>query len=232
MLKVEDIHAYYGKSHVLQGVNLFVPDGEAVALLGRNGVGKSTTLKTIMGLIHPRRGSINFNDVRTDQIAPHKVASLGLGYVPQGRRIFPNLSVYENLCVGLAHQPSKEDLEYIFGHFPILKERMRQKGGTLSGGELQILAIARCLIMKPKTLLLDEPTEGIMPVLVSMFRDEIIKINKGGVSVLLVEQNLRMVLAVCGSLYIMEKGVICYQGTPKEIRKSPEVVNRFLGVDL
>ena len=232
MLRLEDVHAHYGKSHVLQGVNLTVDDGEAAALLGRNGVGKTTTLRTIMGLTPPSRGSITFNGTRVDKIAPHKIAGLGLGYVPQGRRIFPNLSVYENLCVGLDQNPPEEDLDHVFHRFPRLKERLGQKGGTLSGGELQMLAISRCLVMKPQTLLLDEPTEGLMPKLVSMIRNEIRAINKTGVSLLLVEQNVRTALAVCKRIYIMEKGVICYEGTSRELRDDPEVIHRYLGVDI
>jgi branched-chain amino acid transport system ATP-binding protein len=232
MLKLEDIHAHYGKSHILQGVNLTVEDGEAVALLGRNGVGKTTTLRAIMGLTPPSQGGVTFNGTRVDQIAPYKIAGLGLGYVPQGRRIFPNLSVYENLCVGLNTDPPEVDLEHIFHQFPRLKERLGQKGGTLSGGELQMLAIARCLVMKPQALLLDEPTEGIMPKLVIMIREEIKAINKTGVSILLVEQNVRTALAVCKQVYIMEKGVICYEGTSSELKKHPEIIHRYLGVDI
>jgi branched-chain amino acid transport system ATP-binding protein len=232
MLSLEDVHAHYGKSHVLQGVNLTVADGEAAALLGRNGVGKTTTLRTIMGLTPPSQGGITFDGTRVDKIAPYKIAGLGLGYVPQGRRIFPNLSVYENLCVGLDRDPPEEDLEHVFHRFPRLKERLGQRGGTLSGGELQMLAIARCLVMKPRTLLLDEPTEGLMPKLVAMIREEIKEINKTGVSILLVEQNVRTALAVCKNVHIMEKGVICYEGTSTELRKHPEIIRRYLGVEM
>jgi branched-chain amino acid transport system ATP-binding protein len=232
MLKLEDVHAHYGKSHILQGVNLTVEDGEAAALLGRNGVGKTTTLRAIMGLTPPSQGGVTFNGTRVDKIAPHKIAGLGLGYVPQGRRIFPNLSVHENLCVGLGSAAPEEDLEHIFYRFPRLKERLRQKGGTLSGGELQMLAIARCLVMKPQTLLLDEPTEGLMPRLVTTIREEIRDINKTGVSILLVEQNVRTALAVCTRVFIMEKGVICHEGSSSELKEHPEVIHRYLGVDI
>lgn len=232
MIALEDVHAHYGKSHILQGVNMIVNEGESVALLGRNGVGKTTTMKSIMGLIRLSGGSVVFNDVRIDKIAPHKIPGLGLGLVPQGRRIFPNLTVYENLCLGLPGHPPADDLAHIFDRFPRIKERLRQRGGTLSGGELQMLALARCLVMKPRLLLLDEPTEGLMPLLVATIRDEIKAINKTGVTVLLVEQNVRTALSVCKRIYIMEKGVIVYEGTSQELRNKPETIHRFLGVNL
>ena len=232
MLKVAELNAHYGKSHVLQGVNLDVEDGDSVALLGRNGVGKTTTLRSIMGLTPPSGGAVTFGDTRTDQIEPHLISGLGLGYVPQGRRIFPKLSVFENLCIGLNHPPTDEDLDEIYQQFPILKERTDQAGGTLSGGEQQMLAIARCLIMKPKMLLLDEPTEGIMPKLVATLQNKISAVNASGISILLVEQNVALALAICARVYIMEKGVIRYEGTSKEIRENPDIAHRFLGVAL
>ena len=230
MLKLDGVHAQYGKSHVLQGVTLEVGDGEAVALLGRNGVGKTTTLKTIMGLLPATGGSIVFGGSRLDEMPPHRVPRLGIGYVPQGRRIFPNLTVLENLCLGLPRDPRDGELDGVFARFPVLRQRALQPGGTLSGGEQQMLAIARCLVMKPKLILLDEPTEGIMPKLVASIRQDIRAINKEGVSILLVEQNIRTALAVCGRVYIMEKGVICHQGPSAELRESPAIVHRFLGV--
>lgn len=230
MLKLDGVHAQYGKSHVLQGVSLEVGDGEAVALLGRNGVGKTTTLKTIMGLLRATAGSISFAGARLDHTAPHRIPRLGVGYMPQGRRIFPNLTVLENLCLGLPRDPGDGQLDGIFARFPVLKQRALQSGGTLSGGEQQMLAIARCLVMRPKLILLDEPTEGIMPKLVASIREDIKAINQEGVSILLVEQNLRTALAVCGRVYIMEKGVICHHGHSAELRESPAIVHRFLGV--
>ena len=232
MLKLDGVHANYGKSHVLQGVTLEVRDGEAVALLGRNGVGKTTTLKTIMGLLPATGGSVVFNGERLDKTPPHRIPRLGLGYVPQGRRIFPNLTVLENLCLGLPRDPRDGELDGVFARFPVLQQRALQAGGTLSGGEQQMLAIARCLVMKPKLILLDEPTEGIMPKLVASIRQDIKAINQEGVSILLVEQNIRTALAVCGRVYVMEKGVICHQAGSAELRQSPEVVHRFLGVAL
>ena len=232
MLRLEGVHAHYGKSHVLQGVTLEVADGEAVALLGRNGVGKTTTLKAIMGLLRATGGSIAWGGARLDRTPPHRIPRLGIGYVPQGRRIFPNLTVLENLCLGLQRDPPDGELDAVFSRFPRLQERALQLGGTLSGGEQQMLAIARCLVMKPKLILLDEPTEGIMPRLVASIREDIKAINKEGVSILLVEQNIRTALAVCSRVYIMEKGVICHQGASAELRETPAVVHRFLGVAL
>jgi branched-chain amino acid transport system ATP-binding protein len=232
MLEVAQVHAHYGKSHVLQGVDLTVGDGEAVALLGRNGVGKTTLLRTIMNLMRASGGAITFDGERLDRAEPHRVPGLGLGYVPQGRRIFPRLTVWENMCLGLSRDPDEAALAHIFDRFPVLKERLRQAGGTLSGGEQQQLAIARCLVMKPKLLLLDEPTEGIMPRLVAAIRREIKAIHAGGVSILLVEQNIRTALAVCDRVYIMEKGVISYRGTAAELQAQPDAVRRYLGVSI
>ena len=230
MLELADLHAHYGKSHVLQGVRLKVAPGEAVALLGRNGVGKTTTLRTIMGLTAASGGAVSFEGNRLDRMSAHKIPRLGIGYVPQGRRIFPKLTVLENLCLGLDKDPPLAALAPIFARFPRLEERLKQAGGTLSGGEQQQLAIARTLVMKPKLILLDEPTEGIMPKLVADIRNEIKAINASGVSILLVEQNIRTALAVCARAYIMEKGVICYEGTAAELKSQPDAIHRYLGV--
>ena len=232
MLRLDNVYAGYGKSQVLQGVNLEVKRGEAVALLGRNGVGKTTTLRTIMGLNSSNQGSIIFDGKRVDMLPGHKVTRLGVGYVPQGRHIFPNLSVLDNLCIGLTRAPKEEQLEHIFNRFPRLQERLKQQGGTLSGGEQQMLAIARCLIVKPRILLLDEPTEGIMPKLVASLRDEIRAINESGVSILFVEQNIPAALAVCSRVYIMEKGAICHETSTEDLRANPDVIHRYLGVSI
>jgi branched-chain amino acid transport system ATP-binding protein len=229
-LTLAGVHSHYGKSHVLQGVELTVAPGEAVALLGRNGVGKTTTLKTIMGLQKASAGTIRFEGEDLTALPAHRTASCGIGYVPQGRRIFPQLSVMENLCVGLRHAPPAADLDYVFGRFPRLQERLRQPGGTLSGGEQQMLAIARALMLKPKLILFDEPTEGIMPVLVSQIRREIRAINRAGMSILLVEQSVPTALKLCDRIYIMEKGVVCFAGSSQALRNNPDALHRFLGV--
>jgi branched-chain amino acid transport system ATP-binding protein len=232
MLTLENVHAHYGKSHILQGLNLHVDEGEAVGILGRNGVGKTTTLRSIMGLTPPSRGAVVFDGVRLDQTPPHKISRVGVGYVPQGRLIFPKLSVIDNLCIGLHHKLAAGELDHVFERFPVLKERLRQQGGTLSGGEQQMLAIARCLVMKPKIVLFDEPTEGVMPKLVATLSNEIKDINRAGVSILLVEQNVRTALVTCQRIYIMEKGVISYEGTSTELKENPEIIHRYLGVSL
>lgn len=232
MLTLENVHAHYGKSHILQGVNLHVDKGEAVGILGRNGVGKTTTLRSIMGLTPPSRGAVVFDGVRLDQTPPHKISRVGVGYVPQGRLIFPKLSVIDNLCIGLHHKLAEGELDQVFKRFPALKERLRQQGGTLSGGEQQMLAIARCLVMKPKIILFDEPTEGVMPKLVAAFSNEIKDINRAGASILLVEQNVRTALATCQRIYIMEKGIISYESTSTELKENPEIIHRYLGVSL
>jgi len=232
MLKVENLHARYGKSHVLRGVNLEVKPGEAVGLLGRNGVGKTTTLKAIMRLLPSAQGQVTFDGHRIDAFAPFKIAPLGLGIVPQGRRLFPKLSVYENLCLGLPRDPGMAALEDIFTRFPRLKERLNQHAGTLSGGEQQQLAISRCLVMKPKMILLDEPTEGIMPKLVAAIRKQIQEINQSGISILLIEQNIKTALAICDRIYIMEKGEICFEGKAETLKENPDIIHRYLGVAL
>ena len=232
MLSLSDVHVHFGKLHILQGVSLSVTTGESVALLGRNGVGKTTTLRAIMGLAPRSRGMIEFDGQDLAACAPHEVPRRGIGYVPQGRGIFPNLSVYENLCIGLPGKTDPEREAYVFGRFPRLKERLKQAGGTLSGGEQQMLAIARCLMMRPKLIILDEPTEGIMPKLVSDIRREIRRINQAGVSVLLVEQNIETAFKLCQRVVILEKGAVVYSGLSAELKAQPELVHRYLGLNL
>ena len=230
MIELNNVHAHYGKIHALRGVSMTVGKGEAVALLGRNGVGKTTTLKTIMGLVAATGGEIVFNGVDLTKMAPHRIPATGIGYVPQGRGIFPNLSVEENLMIGLSTAPPPHIKDYVFEHFPRLQERLHQPGGTLSGGEQQMLAIARCLVMQPRLIILDEPTEGIMPILVQDIRHEIATVNAAGVSVLLVEQNIKTAFRLCSRIYIMEKGVVVHQSTADEIKNDRETLHRYLGV--
>ena len=230
MLKLDDVHVHIGKLHILQGVNLEVKAGECAALLGRNGVGKTTTLRAIMGLARRSAGKVEFDGVDLATCEPHQIPRRGVGYVPQGRGIFPNLTVFENLCIGLPGRPDPEREDYVFGCFPRLKERLKQSGSTLSGGEQQMLAIARCLMMRPKLLILDEPTEGIMPRLVSQIRREIHRINQTGVSILLVEQNVETALKLCPRVFLMEKGTTVYDGAAQELKSKPEIVHRYLGL--
>ena len=230
MLSLRDVHVHIGKLHILQGVSLEVKPGESAALLGRNGVGKTTTLRAIMGLAPRSRGAIEFDSIDLASCPAHVVPRHGIGYVPQGRGIFPNLTVLENLNIGLPGRRDSEREDYVFACFPRLKERLKQSGNTLSGGEQQMLAIARCLMMRPKLIILDEPTEGIMPKLVSQIRREIYRINQTGVSVLLVEQNVETALKLCPRVFLMEKGTIVYSGASHELKSQPEIVHRYLGL--
>jgi branched-chain amino acid transport system ATP-binding protein len=230
MLSLKDVHVHIGKLHILQGVTMEVKPGESAALLGRNGVGKTTTLRAIMGLLRRSQGLIEFDGGDLGRLQPHRIPHTGIGYVPQGRGIFPNLSVEENLFIGVSGKRDTEREDYVFTCFPRLKERLKQSGNTLSGGEQQMLAIARCLMMRPKLIILDEPTEGIMPRLVSQIRREIHRINQTGVSILLVEQNVETALRLCPRVFLMEKGTIVYSGTAQELKSQTEIVHRYLGL--
>ena len=230
MLSLQEVHVHIGKLHILQGVSMQMKAGECAALLGRNGVGKTTTLRSIMGLVRKSAGLVEFDGFDLANCEPHEIPRRGVGLVPQGRGIFPNLTVLENLCIGLPGRRDPEREEYVFGCFPRLKERLKQSGNTLSGGEQQMLAIARCLMMRPKLLILDEPTEGIMPRLVSQIRREIHRINQAGVSILLVEQNVETALKLCPRVFLMEKGTVVYDGTAHELKSQPEIVHRYLGL--
>jgi branched-chain amino acid transport system ATP-binding protein len=235
LVRVEDVHTYYGKSHILHGVSLKVGRGEVVGLLGRNGVGKSTTLKTIMGLVRPSHGTVMLDGNAITGLAPHKLARLGIGYVPEDRRIFRLLTVMENLRTGFDRNGVTEDkrkalLDKVFAYFPVLAERRNQAGGTLSGGEQQMLAIARAMMLEPKIILLDEPTEGLMPRMVSQIGQIIEVLHNEGVAILLVEQNVPLTLAASQRVYIMEKGMVRYHCASSEIDVNNAVIKQYLGV--
>ena len=235
LVAVDNVHTYYGKSHVLHGVSLEVGRGEVVGLLGRNGVGKSTTLKTIMGLLHPDRGEIRLEGQRITRLPPHKLARLGIGYVPEDRRIFSRLTVMENLRTGLdrggvTEVRKKKLLDKIFAYFPVLAERRDQPGGTLSGGEQQMLAIARAMMLEPKIILLDEPSEGLMPRMVSQIREIVDVLHREGVAILLVEQNVALTLAASARIYFMEKGVVRHHAVASELKVDDPVIHQYLGV--
>jgi branched-chain amino acid transport system ATP-binding protein len=235
LLAVEEIHTYYGKSHILDGVSLEVGSGEVVGLLGRNGVGKSTTLKAVAGLVHPSRGDVRFEGRSIGRLPAHRTARLGIGYVPEERRIFPLLTVVENLRTGLDRHGvtaarKKELLEKVYTYFPVLAERRSQPGGTLSGGEQQMLAIARAMMLEPKIILLDEPTEGLMPRMVSQIREIIDVLHRERVAVLLVEQNVPLTLEASQRIYILEKGVVRHHAPAAELQVNDAVIHQYLGV--
>jgi branched-chain amino acid transport system ATP-binding protein len=235
MLTLDDVHTYYGKSHVLHGVSLEVRAGEVVGLLGRNGVGKSTTLKTVMGLVRPAAGRITFQGQAIGGLPPYRLARLGIGYVPEDRRIFRLLSVLENLRTGLDREGVDEArrgalLDKVYGSFPVLRERRDQAGGTLSGGEQQMLSIARAMMLEPKIILLDEPTEGLMPKMVSQIREIIQVLHREGVAILLVEQNVPLTLEVSDRVYVMEKGAIRHHAPAAALRADPSAIHQYLAV--
>jgi branched-chain amino acid transport system ATP-binding protein len=235
MLRIRDLHAGYGATPILFGVSLEVRPGEAVALLGRNGMGKTTLLKTAIGFLKPSRGTIAFEGRDLTRLAPHAIARLGIGLVPENRRIFPGLTVRENLELGLSAAADRSAavrdrrLEEVFHHFPRLAERIEQSGKTLSGGEQQMLAIARVMMAGARLLLMDEPTQGLAPAFIRHIRDMIAELKRLGVTVLLVEQNARVALSVCDRGYIMEKGLIVFEATSRALRESP-VTREKLGV--
>jgi len=232
MLKVEGLHVFYDAIHALRGVSFSIDRGGMVTLLGANGAGKSTTLKTISGLLKPRSGAIELEGQSLAGLEPHEIVRLGVAHVPEGRKIFPRLTVLENLRTGAYTQRARsveEDLERVFALFPRLKERIRQSGGTLSGGEQQMLAIGRGLMARPKLLLLDEPSMGLAPILVEQIFATIQQINREGVTVLLVEQNAAMALAICQRGYVLETGATILEGTAKELTGNDLVRQAYLG---
>jgi branched-chain amino acid transport system ATP-binding protein len=238
LLAVEALHAHYGKSHILHGVSLQIDAGEIVCLLGRNGVGKSTTLKSIMGLVRPTRGRVLFKGSSIEGLPPYRVARLGLGYVPEERRIFPTITVRENLLMGIkgkrgAKSGAPHDgwsLERVYEFFPRLKERQRQRAGTLSGGEQQMLTMGRTLMGNPDLLLVDEPTEGLAPMIVEQVERILRAIHASGTPVLLVEQSMETALALAERVYVMSKGQIVFQGSVRELQESDTVRKQYLEV--
>jgi branched-chain amino acid transport system ATP-binding protein len=231
MLEVEDLHAYYGKSHILQGVTFNVGAGEIVSLLGRNGAGRSTAVKTIMGLVPPM-GRIRFRGTRIDGLPPHRIARMGLGYVPEDREIFPALSVRENLLLGLksARAAGRWSIDDVLTMFPMLRARIDAPGGVLSGGEQQMLTICRTLMGDPDLIMVDEPTEGLAPRLVETVRDLLDRIAARGVAILLIEQKLTIALAISHRLYVMGQGRIVFEGSARELRENHAMRKEWLEV--
>jgi len=232
MLNVENINVYYGAIHAVKDVSLHVNEGEIVTLIGANGAGKTTTLQTISGLLHARSGSISFLDQNIGGIPAHKLVSLGMAQVPEGRRVFLQMSVKENLEMGAYTRPNSEvdaSIAEVYERFPRLKERMNQVAGTLSGGEQQMLAMGRALMSKPKLLMLDEPSMGLAPILVEQIFDIIKELHKAGTTILLVEQNAEMALKVADRAYVMESGKITLSGTGAELAASDAIKKAYLG---
>ena len=232
MLNVENINVYYGAIHAVKDVSFHVNEGEIVTLIGANGAGQTTTLQTISGLLHARTGSITFQDQNIGGIPAHKLVSLGMAQVPEGRRVFLQMSVKENLEMGAYIRPNSEvdaSIAEVYERFPRLKERMNQVAGTLSGGEQQMLAMGRALMSKPKLLMLDEPSMGLAPILVEQIFDIITELHKAGTTILLVEQNAEMALKVADRAYVMESGKITLSGTGAELAASDAIKKAYLG---
>ena len=233
LLAVEGLHTYYGEAHILQGVSVGVRAGEVVTLIGRNGAGKTTTLRSIMGIARPRQGRITLGGEDITGLPTHEIVRRGIAWVPEERRVLPNLTVLENLRLGMMAAPAgggAARLDEAFAIFPRLRERVAQKGRFLSGGEQQMLAIARGLVAAPKVMLVDEPTEGLAPLLVQNLTEILRRINASGTTILLVEQTLEVALALSHRLYVMDQGRIQFSGTPSELARDPTIQQRFLEV--
>src|SRR5437879_1976807 len=229
MLALSDVHTYYGESHVLQGITLSVSPGEVVTILGRNGMGKTTLMRSIIGFTPPRQGSVRFKGQDITGWASHRMTALGMALVPQGRRVFPSLSVRENLDVA-RRGDGRWSLERVYAVFPRLRERERTRANKLSGGEQQMLAIGRALMSNPDLLLMDEPTEGLAPLIVREVARVMGELRGQGLSILLVEQNLPLALAVANRIHILSRGQIVHSSTPAELMASEDVKSRYLGV--
>jgi branched-chain amino acid transport system ATP-binding protein len=235
LLELEDVHTYYGEAHILQGVSLTVGDGEVVSLIGRNGAGKTTTLLSIMGIARPARGRVRLRGEDLTRLDTHQIVRRGIAWIPEERRVLPNLTVRENLRLAVLGAGGSRDaaaprMAEIFRYFPRLEERIAHRGRFLSGGEQQMLAIARGLVAKPAVMLVDEPTEGLAPLLVQNLTDILAAINRTGTTILLVEQTLEVALALSRRLYVMDQGRIQFEGTPEELRKDPTIQQRFLEI--
>jgi len=233
MLHIEDLHSGYGEIRILHGVNMTIAPGEVVTILGRNGVGKSTVLKTIMGLLEVKRGKIRFMGDELNHCPPHEIAAKGIAYVPETRDIFPSLSVLENLELPLALNAGRSGewtLERVFDFFPQLAQRTSNGGAELSGGEQQMLAIARALLMNPRLLILDEPTEGLAPIIIGEIHDRLLELKHQGLTILLVEQNFGFATSLADRCYVVGKSVVQWSGTAEEIRSHKDIQHRWLGV--
>lgn len=234
LLDIINLNAYYQESHILQGVTLGIDNEEIVCLLGRNGVGKTTTLKSVMALVKPQSGHVLFRGQNIVGLPSYAIAKLGIGYVPEDRRIFPTLTVRENLLMGIKHrQKGKEDgwtIKKVYEYFPSLEARDRQKGGLLSGGEQQMLTIARTLMGQPEVLLIDEPTEGLAPKIVDTVKKVVQYIHQHGIPILLVEQNMRVALSLASRIYVMSKGQIVFEGTKQSFKEAEGVRHKYLEV--
>ena len=233
LLQVKDLEVYYGVIQALKGISFHVNEGEIVSLIGANGAGKTTTLHTVTGLLHPKRGSISYAGQDLSKVAPHKIVSMGLAHVPEGRRVFQNLSVYDNLLLGAYTQSDKakiaQQMESVFEQFPRLKERRRQLAGTLSGGEQQMLAMGRALLSDPKMIVMDEPSMGLSPLLVSEIFEIIQSFRKAGKTVLLVEQNAKKAMTISDRVYVLETGSITKEGKASELINDESIKKAYLG---
>jgi branched-chain amino acid transport system ATP-binding protein len=233
LLALDGIHTYYGEAHVLQGISLTLEEGEVVTLIGRNGAGKTTTLRSIMGINPARRGHVHFAGADITRLPTHTIAHRGIAWVPEERRVLPNLSVVENLRLGMLGGGVRDGaalVDEVFDYFPRLRERAGQKGRLLSGGEQQMLAIARALVARPRLMLVDEPTEGLAPLLVQSLTAILQQIHRRGTTILLVEQTLDVALALSDRVYVLDQGQVQFSGTPAALRAEPAIQQRFLGV--
>jgi len=233
VLELREVEVAYGNIRALKGISLTVDEGELVTLIGSNGAGKSTTLKTISGLLRPRSGTLSYRGQPLDRLPPHKIVALGISHCPEGRHLFGRLTVIENLRLGAVQRRNREgvngDIEHVFKLFPLLKERSAQLAGTLSGGEQQMLAIGRALMSRPQLLLLDEPSLGLAPILVSLIFDTIRQLKREGATILLVEQNAHLALEIADRAYVMETGRVTLQGPAMELKHNPQVERTYLG---